>query len=32
VLNPGSCGYGGGSAGLIEIQNGKIVDCRILRG
>ena len=32
VLNPGSCGYGGGSAGLIEIQNGRIVDCRILRG
>jgi putative phosphoesterase len=32
VMNPGSCGYGGGSAGLIEIQNGKITDCRILRG
>lgn len=31
VLNPGSCGYGGGSAGLIEVQNGKISDCRILR-
>ena len=32
VLNPGSCGYGGGSAGLIEVANGRIVDSRILRG
>ena len=31
VLNPGSCGYGGGSAGLIEVKNGKILDCRIIR-
>lgn len=31
VLNPGSCGYYGGSAGLIEVSGGKIVDCRILR-
>lgn len=31
VLNPGSCGYGGGSAGLIETRNGKILTCRILR-
>ena len=31
VLNPGSCGYGGGSAGLIEEENGKIMTCRILR-
>ena len=31
ILNPGSCGYFGGSAGLIEIRDGKIVDCRILR-
>lgn len=31
VLNPGSCGYYGGSAGLIEANNGKIVSCRILR-
>ena len=30
VLNPGSCGYYGGSAGLIQVQNGKIIDCRIL--
>lgn len=31
VLNPGSCGYGGGSAGLMEVENGKITSCRILR-
>lgn len=31
VLNPGSCGYGGGSAGLMEVENGKIKTCRILR-
>jgi len=31
VLNPGSCGYYGGSAGLIEIENNKISSCRILR-
>jgi putative phosphoesterase len=31
VLNPGSCGYGGGSAGLIIAENGKISDCRLLR-
>lgn len=31
VMNPGSCGYYGGSAGLIEIENGKIESCRILR-
>lgn len=28
VMNPGSCGYGGGSAGLIEIENEKISSCR----
>lgn len=31
VLNPGSCGYYGGTAGLIEVENGKITECRILR-
>ena len=31
VLNPGSCGYYGGSAGLIITASGKIRDCRILR-
>ncbi len=30
VLNPGSCGYGGGTAGLIETENGKIVTCTLL--
>jgi len=31
VLNPGSCGYYGGSAGLIIVENSRIVSCRILR-
>lgn len=31
VLNPGSCGYFGGSAGLIETKAGEILSCRILR-
>lgn len=31
VLNPGSCGYYGGSAGLMEIREGKNLFCRILR-
>ena len=31
VLNPGSCGYYGGSAGLILADRGQITDCRILR-
>lgn len=31
VMNPGSCGYFGGSAGLIEVENRKIVSCRIIR-
>ena len=30
VLNPGSSGYGGGSAGLLEVENGVILSCRIL--
>lgn len=30
VLNPGSCGSWGGTAGLIETSRGKIVSCRIL--
>ena len=30
VLNPGSCGYGGGSAGLLEIEDEKIQSCRLL--
>jgi len=31
VMNPGSSGYGGGSAGLMEVENGKILSCRIIR-
>ena len=30
VLNPGSCGYHGGTAGLLEIENETIVACRII--
>ena len=30
VMNPGSSGYGGGSAGLIEADNGEILFCRII--
>ncbi len=29
VMNPGSAGYGGGSAGLIHIEAGAIVGCRL---
>ena len=31
VLNPGSCGSWGGSVGLIEVENGRILSCRTLR-
>lgn len=31
ILNPGSCGHGGGSVGLIEVEERKIIYCRILR-
>lgn len=31
VLNPGSCGYYGGSAGLIETEHGEVLSCKILR-
>ncbi len=31
ILNPGSCGYGGGTAGVIEVEHGKIKSCRIIR-
>ena len=30
VLNPGSCGSWGGSVGLIETRDGKILSCRTL--
>ncbi len=31
VLNPGSCGYGGGSAGLLEVKDGQIKSACILQ-
>ncbi len=31
VLNPGSCGSWGGSVGLIEAEDGKILSCRNLQ-
>lgn len=31
VLNPGSCGYFGGSAGLLEVKDGSILSCRLLK-
>lgn len=30
VLNPGACGYGGGTAGLIETDGEKITACRVI--
>lgn len=30
VVNPGSCGFYGGTAALMEIENGQILSCRIL--
>ena len=30
VMNPGTSGYGGGSAGLIETEEKKIISCRII--
>ena len=30
VMNPGSCGYGGGTAGVIEVENGNIVNMSII--
>ncbi len=31
VLNPGSSGSWGGSAGIIDVEDGKILNCRIYR-
>lgn len=31
VMNPGSCGYGGGTVGLLEISDQRIKRCVILR-
>lgn len=30
ILNPGSCGYFGGSAGVMEVMDGIITDCRLI--
>lgn len=30
VVNPGSCGFYGGSVGLMEVEDGQIRSCRIL--
>lgn len=30
ALNPGSCGYGG-SAGLVEVRDGQVLSCQIIR-
>lgn len=30
VLNPGSCGYFGGTAGLIELEDGQVKDIRLI--
>ncbi len=31
ILNPGAGGSWGGSAGIIEVENGKIVNCRLFQ-
>ena len=31
VMNPGSCGYYGGSAGIIEIKKKKMKTCKVIR-
>ena len=30
VLNPGSCGYFGGSAGVMDVDSGRIRSCRLI--
>lgn len=30
VINPGSCGYYGGSAAVLEVRDNKIADCRMI--
>ena len=30
VMNPGTCGHGGGTAGLVELAEGAVQSCRIL--
>ena len=31
IFNPGSCRNAGGSVGLIEVENGEVCSCRIMR-
>ena len=31
VMNPGACGSFSGSVGVLELHDGKVLDCRILR-
>lgn len=31
IVNPGSCGHGGGTVALMEVEEGMIHSCRILR-
>lgn len=31
IVNPGSCGYYGGSAAVLQVSDNKISDCRIIR-
>ena len=31
VMNPGACGSFSGSVGVLELHEGKVLDCRILR-
>ena len=31
VMNPGACGSWSGSAGILEVQDGKIIACRVVR-
>ena len=31
LVNPGSCGYYGGSAAILTVENKRISDCRIVR-
>lgn len=30
ILNPGSCGYGGGTVGIIQTEADKIIACRVI--
>lgn len=30
IMNPGSCGSGGGSAGIVQIECGAVAECRLV--